>query len=80
MAPVQGSSKVNVATHSSFLQCGWPFAARFGSAVMGQKDPKAFASALMRAGCNSGDPKTGGRAGFAKYLVDIIGAVKGRMA
>lgn len=79
-APVQGSTKVKVAVYSSFLQSGQSFATRFGSAVTGQADPRAFALALMRAGYNSGDPRTGGRAGFARYLVDIIGAVKGRMA
>jgi hypothetical protein len=79
-ALVQGSTKVKVAVYLSFLQSGQSFVARFGSAVMGQEDPKAFALALMRAGYNSGDPKTGGRAGFVQYLTDIIGAVKARMA
>lgn len=78
-APVQGSTKVKVAVYASFLQSGQSFAARFGSAIRGRGEPKAFATALMHAGYNSGDPKTGGRAGFALYLVDIISAVKERM-
>ncbi|AUV04227.1 glucosaminidase domain-containing protein [Phytobacter ursingii] len=78
-APVSGTSKVRVAVYSSFLQSGESFAARFGKAVMGKRDPQAFAQALMMSGYNSGDPRTGGRAGFAKYLIDIINAVKGRM-
>ena len=75
-----GSNKTRIAVYSSFLQCGESFAARFGKAVMGKRDPEAFAHALMLAGYNSGDPRTGGRAEFAKYLVNIINAVKGRMA
>lgn len=47
--------------------------------LMGKRDPQAFAQALMMSGYNSGDPRTGGRAGFAKSLIDIINAVKGRM-
>ena len=79
-APVKGSATVRVAVYSSFLQSAQSFSARFGPAVQGKSDPIAFALALMHAGYNSGDPKTGGRAGFAKYLVDIIGAVKTRMS
>ncbi|MDR3441350.1 glucosaminidase domain-containing protein [Telmatospirillum sp.] len=79
-APVQGAINVKVATYLSFLQSGKSFAARFGSAVYDKEDPNAFAQALMRSGYNSGDPRTGGRAGFERYLVDIIGTIKARMS
>lgn len=73
------SSTVKVAVYSSFLQSGQSFAARFGSAVRGKKDTKAFVQALMHAGYNSGNPKTGGRAGFATFLTDIINTAGERM-
>ncbi|WP_426186829.1 glucosaminidase domain-containing protein [Pseudomonas sp. NFXW11] len=76
----QGNPKVKVARFDSFQKCAQSFAQSFGSAVRGKRDPMEFAQALVRSGYNSGDAATGGRNGFAKYLADIIIAVRGRMA
>lgn len=75
-----GNAKIKVAKFSSFLQCAQSFAARYGSAVKGKKDPLAFSLALVSIGFNTGNASNGGRAGFAHYLADIIKVVKGRMA
>lgn len=76
--PPKGNAKIKVAKFSSFLNCAQSFAARYGSAVRGKKEPLDFANALVRAGFNSGDASNGGRAGFAHYLAGIISVVKAR--
>ncbi|NBF01961.1 hypothetical protein GV819_06620 [Pseudomonas sp. Fl5BN2] len=76
----QGNASIKVATFDSFQQCAQSFALRYGSAVRSKRDPMAFAQALVFSGYNSGDAATGGRNGFAKYLADIIVAVRGRLA
>jgi hypothetical protein len=74
-----GNPKIKVAQFSNFLQCAQSFAARYGSAVKGKKDPLEFAQTLVRIGFNSGNAANGGRAGFANYLAGIIKIVKERM-
>nr|WP_256262806.1 glucosaminidase domain-containing protein [Pseudomonas gingeri] len=75
-----GNSQIKVAQFSSFQQCAQSFATRYGAAVRGKKDPLEFAQTLVKIGFNTGNAATGGRDGFAKYLAQIIIAVKGRMA
>lgn len=72
--------KIKVAKFATFEQCAESFEYKFGDAVKGKKDPAEFAQALIRAGYNSGDSNTGGRTGFAMYLVGIINAVKVRLS
>lgn len=78
-APAQGSKKVRVAKFASFADCAQSFLMRFGNSVRGKKDPTDFANALVKAGYNTADAKTGGRDDFVEYLVGIITAVRGRM-
>lgn len=78
-APALGNAKVHVAIFPSFRTCGESFLSRFGAAIRGAEDPEQFAKALVSAHFNSGDAATGGRTGFASYLVGIIRVVKGRM-
>ncbi len=68
----KGSAKVWVATYPSFLICGRSFASRFGNAVRGKKDAVDFVKALVKAGFNSGDHKTGGTDNYVKITSDII--------
>nr|WP_219737430.1 glucosaminidase domain-containing protein [Pseudomonas protegens] len=75
-----GNASIKVAKFDSFQKSAQSFASSFGTAVRGQRDPMAFAQALVRSGYNTGNAKTGGRDGFARYLADIIIAVRGRMA
>lgn len=70
---------IKVAKFISFYQSGQSFTARFGNAVRGKSDPVVFAQTLVSIGYNSGNPATGGTAGYAKKLVDIIRVVKIRM-
>jgi hypothetical protein len=69
-----------VATFPDFLSSGLSFAHRFGRYVMGKNDPNDFADALIKSHFNAGNSKTGGRDGFADFLVGIIAAVKARMS
>jgi flagellum-specific peptidoglycan hydrolase FlgJ len=75
-----GNASIKVAKFDSFQKSAQSFATSFGAAVRGQREPMAFAQALVRSGYNTGNAKTGGRDGFAQYLADIIIAVRGRMA
>jgi hypothetical protein len=74
-----GNSHIKVAKFSSFSQSAQSFAARYGSAVRGKKDPLVFAQALVSISFNTGKAANGGRASFANYLADIIKAVKGSL-
>ncbi|MFK3789223.1 glucosaminidase domain-containing protein [Pseudomonas piscis] len=76
----RGNAAIKVAKFASFQQSAQSFAQSFGASVRGKREPMEFAQALVRSGYNSGDAATGGRNGFAKYLADIIIAVRGRMA
>lgn len=71
--------KVKVAVFGSFLQCGQSFVIKWGASVKNISDPLAFSQALVKAGYNTGNAKTGGRDGFAAYLAGIIIQVKARM-
>jgi hypothetical protein len=75
-----GNARIKVAKFSSFLQSAQSFAARYGHAVKGRKEPLAFSQALVSIGFNTGNATNGGRDGFAHYLADIIKVVRGRMA
>jgi flagellum-specific peptidoglycan hydrolase FlgJ len=77
--PATRDPKVKVAVFTSFAQSGQSFAIKYGPAVKGIADPKAFGTALVRAGFNSSTVAGGGRVGFADYLAEIIGEVKFRM-
>ncbi len=74
-----GDPKVKVAKYSSFLQSGQSFVQKYGNAVKGLAEPIAFAQALVDAHFNTGNVANGGRAGFEKYLADIIAAVRMRL-
>ncbi len=76
----KGSTTTWVATYPSFLVGGQSFASRFGNAVKGKKDPVAFVEALVKAGYNTGNSKTGGTDHYVDKVVGIIGMVKRRMA
>lgn len=78
--PPKKNPKIKVAKFATFEQCAESFEYKFGDAVRGKKDPAEFAQALIRAKYNSGDSSTGGRTGFAMYLVGIIKAVKVRLS
>lgn len=75
----QGSSTVWVATYSSFLMSARSFVIRFGGAVKGKKEPKAFVEALVNAGYNTGSSKSGGTDNYVNKVVDVINMVKRRM-
>ena len=75
----RGNSKVKVARYNSFYQCGQSFLLRFGAAVKGVHDPKAFGQALVKARFNSRSSANGGRYGYASLVADAIKMVKVRM-
>ena len=75
-----GDPKGKVSRFKDFKACADSFADRFGDAVTGKKDPADFAQALIRKGFNSGKASNGGSSSFARDLVNIIGAVKVRLA
>ncbi len=78
IAPL-GNAKIKVAIYASFLDSGRSFAARFGPTLKGVRDPNAFAKELVRLNFNTGNPATGGTAGYATKVADVIKMVKARM-
>lgn len=78
IAPL-GNAKIKVAIYPSFLDCARSFATRFGSTLIGLTTPEAFAKELVRIHFNTGNPATGGTAGYAAKVADIIKVVKARM-
>ena len=68
-----------VATYASYYDAARGFAAKYGSAVQGITNPTAFAQALVNAGFNSGNSKTGGRDDFVPYTAGVIDSTKRRM-
>ncbi len=75
----KGNPHVRVAKYASFLSSGQSFITRYGNAVRGKSDPMEFAQALVRANFNTGDPKSGGAANYAKKVADAIHMVKLRL-
>lgn len=78
--PARKDPRVKLAVYGSFAQSAQSFAIKFGAAVRGKTDPKAFAAALVRVGYNPGSNTQGGRDGFADYLARIIEQTRIRMA
>ncbi|EAW8149235.1 hypothetical protein GJ200_19710 [Salmonella enterica subsp. enterica] len=75
-----GNRKTRVAIFPSFSICARSFAIKYGNAVRDVKDALAFCDALVKAGFNSGDSRTGGTDNYAKKTADIIIMVGRRMA
>jgi flagellum-specific peptidoglycan hydrolase FlgJ len=75
----KGNAHVKVAKFASFAQSGQSFIARYGSMVRGKSDPMDFAQALVAARFNSGNPKNGGAADYAKKVAAMIQMVKLRL-
>ena len=78
--PARRDPSVKVAVFESFIQCGKSFVFRYGKAVKGISDPKAFGDALVKAGFNPGNAAKGGRENFPDYLAGRIKEAKERMA
>jgi flagellum-specific peptidoglycan hydrolase FlgJ len=75
----KGNVHLKVAKFASFAQSGQSFIARYGYAVRGKSDPMAFGQALVQARFNSGNPKNGGAADYAKKVAAMIQMVKLRL-
>jgi hypothetical protein len=78
IAPL-GNAKIKVAIYPSFMECARSFSTRFGSTLVGLGSPDAFAKELVRLRFNTGNPATGGTAGYPDKVVAIIKVVKLRM-
>jgi hypothetical protein len=74
-----GDPNVRVAHFINIPTCGKSFIDRWGNAVRNVKDPIEFGKALVTAGFNSGNSKTGGRDDFVPYLNTIITNTKIRL-
>ena len=74
-----GDPKVRVAHFIDISTCGKSFIARWGDTVRNVTEPTEFGKALVQAGFNTGDSKTGGRDNFLSYLKIIITNTKIRL-